>query len=265
MRSHARSSAAAGHREVALYAGLCPVGFGASDERPKRAIAVDIADAFANGGIEGRSCLVFDEVDGMGGGLTELVRLVDRARVPVICICNNRSRKMQTLGNRSVDMQFVAPLAGAVAQRLRTIADAEHIAIADAQLLDIAKASRGDVRSAIKTLQFWADGTRAADEDTSQMATVLIDALEASQKLLNPKSSFGEGYDAYFVDSGIVPLYLYENLPCLDKHQWADAMESFADGDVIDSVIRSDGAWELLPANAVFSAVFPATISPGAR
>jgi DNA polymerase III delta prime subunit len=61
-------------------------------------------------------CLIFDETDGMGGGLA---KLVDDTRVPVICICNERGRKLETLGKRSVDNKFVQPMPDAIAARLR--------------------------------------------------------------------------------------------------------------------------------------------------
>lgn len=55
-----------------------------------------------------------DEVDGVGGGdrggLSALLIIVKKTRVPIVMICNDRGdRKVQTLLSNSFDIKFSKP------------------------------------------------------------------------------------------------------------------------------------------------------------
>ena len=251
----------------AKYCGYDVLEVNASDARTKKAIGDDVIEAFNNQSIrQSRACLIFDEIDGMSGGLTELVKLIQETRVPVICICNERgNRKLTTLGKYSVDVAFKPAPAQAIADKLRAIADAEGIDVSDEKLKEVAVACRGDIRHAINTLQFWI-GVDASESLSATEAdgTVegIIDALDAVQKLYDPKTDFETKFECFFTDYGLVPLYAVENLPFHDEHSWFEAMDSFSCGDILEQAIRGDSSWNLLPANAVMSAVLPATVCP---
>ena len=251
----------------AKYCGYDAVEVNASDARTKKAIGDDVMDAFSNKSLrQDRACLIFDEVDGMSGGLTELVKLIQETKVPVVCICNDRgNRKLTTLGKYAVDISFKAPPAQSIADRLRVIADAEGIKVSDEQLKEVAVASRGDMRHAINTLQFWV-GVDASESLSAKEADgtveVIVDALDAVQRLYNPNTDFETKFDCFFADYGMVPLYAVENLPFHNEHAWFEAMDSFSLGDTVEQAIRGDSAWNLLPADAVLSAVLPATVCP---
>lgn len=56
-------------------------------------------------------CIIFDEVDGMGGnedrgGLRVLTQFIKKTKVPVICICNELSPKLKTLRSYCIDLRF---------------------------------------------------------------------------------------------------------------------------------------------------------------
>jgi replication factor C subunit 1 len=55
--------------------------------------------------------IIMDEVDGMSagdrGGSQELLQIIKKSRVPIICICNDRaSPKIKTLANYCLDLKF---------------------------------------------------------------------------------------------------------------------------------------------------------------
>ena len=62
-----------------------------------------------------RHCVLMDEVDGMAGnedrgGMQELIALIKNTRIPVICMCNDRSHpKVRSLANYCFDMRFQRP------------------------------------------------------------------------------------------------------------------------------------------------------------
>lgn len=52
-----------------------------------------------------------DEVDGMSagdrGGMAELIQLIKKTKIPIICICNDRSSpKVRSLANYCLDLRF---------------------------------------------------------------------------------------------------------------------------------------------------------------
>ena len=62
-----------------------------------------------------RHCVLMDEVDGMAGnedrgGMQELIALIKNTRIPVICMCNDRSHpKVRSLANHCFDLRFQRP------------------------------------------------------------------------------------------------------------------------------------------------------------
>ena len=62
-----------------------------------------------------RHCVLMDEGDGMAGnedrgGMQELIALIKNTRIPVICMCNDRSHpKVRSLANYCFDMRFQRP------------------------------------------------------------------------------------------------------------------------------------------------------------
>ncbi|KAK3793019.1 hypothetical protein RRG08_060532, partial [Elysia crispata] len=110
--------------------GFSYVELNASDTRSKRSLKEVVAESLDNntladytgaaggqrGGPSGQShCLIMDEVDGMAGnedrgGLQELVQLIKKSKIPIICICNDcNSMKMRTLSNYCLDLRFQRP------------------------------------------------------------------------------------------------------------------------------------------------------------
>ena len=67
-----------------------------------------------------------DEVDGMSsgdrGGITAIIQMIKHAKVPIICICNDRStEKIRSLASHCLDVRFHKPQKGAVIKRLKDI------------------------------------------------------------------------------------------------------------------------------------------------
>lgn len=67
--------------------------------------------------VSSKHVLVMDEVDGMAGnedrgGVQELISLVKSAKVPIICMCNDRNHpKIRSLANYCFDLRFNKPRA----------------------------------------------------------------------------------------------------------------------------------------------------------
>ncbi|CAM6000219.1 unnamed protein product [Sphagnum balticum] len=69
-----------------------------------------------------KTLLVMDEVDGMSGGdrggVTAIIALIKTSKVPVICICNDRSaEKIRSLAGHCMDVRFHKPHKGDMLDR----------------------------------------------------------------------------------------------------------------------------------------------------
>lgn len=58
-----------------------------------------------------RAVIIMDEVDGMSagdrGGMAELILLIKKTQLPIVCICNDRnSPKVRSLANYCLDLRF---------------------------------------------------------------------------------------------------------------------------------------------------------------
>jgi len=64
-----------------------------------------------------------DEVDGMSsgdrGGITAIISMIKSTKVPIICICNDRSSdKIRSLAGHCLDVKFIPPNKAHVVRRL---------------------------------------------------------------------------------------------------------------------------------------------------
>ena len=265
---------------VALYCGYSPTEYNASDTRSKKMMNETMAELFTNKslistdnqdkGKPAKICVIMDEVDGMStgdrGGLQELVKYVDNAINPVICICNDRdSSKFNTLAKRSVDIKFLPPTRAEIVKRLQYIAKEENISISEENLKKIAEAGDGDIRATINMLQFWSQKESELGDlkSVASKEIPLVDPIDATIKLLKPSTTLEERFDCYFLDYGLMPLYFHENMQCNDPDGYADAMESIAIGDVLNTEVNTNTNYSLLVPTGFYSTVLPSIQAPG--
>ena len=98
----------------------------ASDARNKKSLEQEVKQLLKNttlsayfsgrkGSVTAKHVVIMDEVDGMAGnedrgGVAELIQLIKTTKVPIICICNDRSHpKMRSLVNYCFDLRFFRP------------------------------------------------------------------------------------------------------------------------------------------------------------
>ena len=96
--------------------GIIPIEFNASDVRSKKMLTETISKYITNLSIGNmntgttKKVIIMDEVDGMTsdrGGLPELVNIIKKTAIPIICICNDKTHpKMRTLANHCLDLHF---------------------------------------------------------------------------------------------------------------------------------------------------------------
>ena len=127
-------------------AGYEVMEFNASDVRSKKAVGNQIEDItnsrsmsefFAAGDKQVKKvAVIMDEVDGMSsgdrGGVQELIRIIVKSNVPIICCCNDETaEKVRALKKYCVPMVFAKPLFAQVKERIRMICKAEGMNVND--------------------------------------------------------------------------------------------------------------------------------------
>ncbi|GFE52867.1 replication factor C subunit [Babesia ovis] len=273
---------------VAAQCGYECVEFNASDLRNKS--AVEKISMLATGGQSfsfmgecqmRRSLVLLDEVDGMGagdrGGLQAVVALLPKARCPIICICNDRhNQKLNTLGNKSLDVRFAAPTLAQFRARLGRVCAAEGVTLSQETIAQLYEQGGGDFRHALNAIEFNAIG----ESGSQQRSLARSDAkdightknlFEATGRLFtvhstDTESRFREMEQLFFVDYNMMPLMAQENytkyipvgrraIPILQA-----LSQSFVEADLVEEFLKRFQAFSLLPDLAVLSSILPAMV-----
>ncbi|EGF81020.1 hypothetical protein BATDEDRAFT_653, partial [Batrachochytrium dendrobatidis JAM81] len=290
------------------------VEFNASDVRSKKALdestgTVSIASLFGTASsslskVLGKSAapvnhkkrgrvLIMDEVDGMSagdrGGSAELISIIKQTKIPIICICNDRSSpKIRSLANHCFDLRFRRPDARMISARVEMICKKEGLDISPNVIAELVDSTSADIRQILNILSTYKltnnrltyDEAKTLSANTRKNST--MSPFDIIGKLLSHGSyrnlSFGDMIDLYFHDYSMVPLMVHENylnqIPSLSTELRAtgkqldletvrllsEAADSISMGDLVESVQRS---WSLLPLHAVMSTIRPCFFAHG--
>ena len=188
-----------------------------------------------------------DEVDGMGAGdrsgMAELIQMIKKSKVPIICICNDRqSQKMKSLLPYCMDLRFKRPVKSVMANRAVRIAQMEGLQVERNAAEAIAESCGNDVRQVLNVLQMWAqnkekdltyknlkDREKAINKDEI-LRVSLFDAarsiLEGRKGLSGADGKTQRDHlfrrsDAFFVDYSLTGLLVQQNYPKVMQPQYA--------------------------------------------
>lgn len=272
---------------VANALGYSVTEFNASDTRNKAAMDTELQAALGSNVlnwsalsgplVRQKRVVIMDEVDGMGGGdrggMAELMKLIKKSKVPIICICNDRqSTKVRSLANHCYDLRFKRPIKTVIAKRMKAIAKSEGLDIDDNAAEMLSESVGNDIRQVLHALQMW---NRKSDKVTySQMKEGLhsiskdkgqrVNSFDATKMILgDPKKvPLWERFEAFFVDYQLIPLLVQQNwIDSILRSEKSTMMARFdqaaaavSDMDLISGMVRGDtNHWELLPTQAAFT------------
>ncbi|CAF1293098.1 unnamed protein product [Rotaria sordida] len=270
----------------------------ASDQRSKKLVATLSSDShsvasFVNKSLLSNCVLIMDEVDGVAGnedrgGIQELISLIKRSRIPIICICNDRQhKKIRSLANYCYDLRFYRPTIQQIRGAMMTVLHRENIHQIKQDILDeIIKSCNQDIRQTLHSLNLW-----AIEGETNSNAAKMINKsinnnpfelcrLSFSDELR--QKSLSDKMEIFFYDYQLIPLLIQENyLQCqptllnLDNERkkisdiqylslLSKAAENMCIGDVCSQMIYSrNESWSLLPYQGIFSTVAPCSYVRG--
>jgi replication factor C subunit 1 len=246
---------------VAKESGRDLLEFNASDARSKKALQNTMGDITGsqtlNFGPSNNSnkkksvqlrCIIMDEVDGMGAGdrsgMAELIQMIKKSKVPIICICNDRqSQKMKSLLPYCMDMRFRRPTKSVMATRALRIAEQEGFQVERNAAEAIAESCGNDVRQVFNCLQMWAQkgkgdsltfrGLKERESSINKDEILRVGLFDAAKTLLEgrrnlagadakaEKDSLFRRSDAFFVDYSFTGLLVQQNYPRVMQGQHA--------------------------------------------
>ncbi|CAF0728305.1 unnamed protein product [Rotaria sp. Silwood1] len=270
----------------------------ASDQRSKKLVATLSSDShsvasFVNKSSLSNCVLIMDEVDGVAGnedrgGIQELISLIKRSRIPIICICNDRQhKKIRSLANYCYDLRFYRPTIQQIRGAMMTVLHRENIHQIKQETLDeIIKSCNQDIRQTLHSLNLW-----AMEGETNSKAAKMINKAVNNNPFELCRLSFSDELrqkslldkiEIFFYDYQLMPLLIQENyLQCLptlsssdnEKKKITDiqhlsllskAAENMCIGDVCSQMIYGrNESWSLLPYQAIFSTVAPCSYVRG--
>nr|CAG4641095.1 EOG090X0AVC [Eulimnadia texana] len=286
---------------VSKELGYDVVEMNASDTRSKRLLQEHVSEllssqslaSYAHGSstMNGKKrVLIMDEVDGMAGnedrgGVQELIALIKKAKIPIVCICNDRSHpKMRSLVNYCFDLRFSKPRLEQIRGAMLSICYKEGIKIKPEALDEIILGANQDVRQVLSHLS-----VLSAKEKTLTSEQAKVEAAKSKKDFkLGPwdvvrkvfsaeehkNMSLQDKSNLFFQDYSFGPLFVQENYLLVQPHAAqgdrfktmdliSKTAESISQTDLIERTIRSQNAWSLLPAEAVFASVVPGELMEG--
>ncbi|UJR23360.1 hypothetical protein I4U23_026370 [Adineta vaga] len=270
----------------------------ASDQRSKKSMSNLSSDTYSIEHFTEKSMskyvLIMDEVDGVAGnadrgGIQELISLIKRSRIPIICICNDRQhKKIRSLANYCYDLRFHRPNIQQIHGAMLTILQRETIRNISPETLDeIIKSSNQDIRQTIHSLNLWSIQGGKMNSTAAKMIEKTVNnnpfelcRLSFSDELRH--KSLSDKSDIFFYDYQLMPLLIQENyLQCQphvinsnnQKRKLTDiehltliasAADNISLGDICSQMIFSkNDSWSLLPYQAIFSTVAPCSYVRG--
>ncbi|SCN43030.1 replication factor C subunit 1, putative [Plasmodium ovale] len=278
---------------VSENSGYNVIEFNASDERNKA--AVEKISEMATGGysiasIKSRklkkTCIIMDEVDGMSsgdkGGSAAILKLIEKTKCPIICICNDRqNNKMRTLANKCYDLKFTLPNKNSVVKRLLEICKKENIMMEPNALELLWESANGDMRQMLNTLQLLSRTYKRIQfldlkkelNNSNKNVQSLANPFEITLKLLNfhesSKLKVREIMDLFFVDYELIPYFISENYTNVfndnDKsvnaiNKWNTFSQISYDLSLADKIkynMKTTMDFSLLPHFSILSCVCP--------
>ncbi|GAA5897705.1 replication factor C subunit 1 [Sporobolomyces salmoneus] len=244
-------------------------------------------------GVNKKSIIIMDEVDGMSagdrGGVGALNSFIKKTKVPIIAICNDKSSpKMKPLLNTTYQMSFKRPAANEIRSRIMSIAFKEGLKL-DGKVVDqLVQSSQSDIRQIVNMLATYKLGAQALDFDQSKKLAKMNEknALQTPwtlySKIFGPQAgssvsgmTLNDKLDVYFQDHAMMPLFVQENYlkgrfsaanNCSGTEHGLKSLElaskaadSISDGDLVDSMIHgTQQHWSLMPLHGMMSCIRPA-------
>ena len=250
-----------------------------------------------------KRCILMDELDGMDGcvdrgGIAELIAHIKQTKIPIICICNDKSSKLKSLAAHCLELRFGKPRLELARARLTSICQSECVNISPQAIEQVIVGCDHDMRQCLTNLCVWSCDNKAVTRITDATIqgackdTRVVSLFEScarvfrlsssssgsgssggsgiknSSKSSSNNNSMQEKSDRFFDNYSLMPLFVQENYLLfgpssrrfVDFNTISDSCQSMCTADRLGKQMRSSSNWSLLPSQATFATVIPGTL-----
>ena len=224
------------------------IEFNASDVRNKASLEAVVGHLISNHGLDEyysgsaavsssssssrpaagkKTVVIMDEVDGIAGnqdrgGLQQLVQLIKRSRIPIICIANDAGiPKMKTLKFYTLHLTWRRPTTDQIVPRLTAIAEAEGLAVDVNAMRKLIESTQADIRQCINFLHMYSKTHKKLTFDSVLQTSEAGGGKDFDVSVFEVVPSFfrdpgrKSGWidarnDLYFHDTSLVPLFVQD-------------------------------------------------------
>lgn len=184
-------------------------------------------------------------------GVAELILMIKRSQVPIICICNDRqSQKLKSLIPYCMDLKYRRPTKQVIAKRAVQVAATEGLSVEANAAEAISESCGNDVRQVLNCLQMWStseDNTggrlsymdmKKREKSVNKDEILRVSLFDAARSILEGRkglagcdaktelSHFMKRNDAFFVDYSFTGLLVQENYLKVVQGHFNDAKRS---------------------------------------
>ncbi len=189
---------------------------------------------------------------------------------PVICICNDVDMKLKTLAKYTEHLKFRKPTLKQIQPYINNIIKLEKINISSKVVDKLIKHKLYDIRQILITLQFLNKSNKKIKYDSKtkeiiRSQDINVDMWHSTPLIFNEEIDISQKLDYYFSDNFMIPLMIQQHYLKVSKSidDIALASEYISDGDIIDTFIKQNQRFELMPCHGMLSTVIPASICHG--
>eukprot|EP00953_Heterococcus_sp_UTEX-ZZ885_P001353 1243-Heterococcus_DN1.PRE.1 len=210
------------------------------------------------------TCSVARVTENVGVGsrnaMAELILLIKKSKVPIICICNDRqSTKVKSLAGYCLDLKFRRPMKSMVAKRMMAVAKAEGLTVDGNAAETLCESVGNDIRQVLHAMEMW---SRRSTTMKYKEVKGGLNNMEKDKGLgMNPfdackiivcgakTSSLAERREAFFSDYSLMPLMVQDSwvtalAASKDKDtqmaRMVKAAEACSDADLVGAMVRGD-------------------------
>jgi len=279
---------------VAKECGYDYIEMNASDARNKRSMDDHVKTLLSNKSLSGyfqnpnhetelssKHLLIMDEVDGMGGnadrgGIKELIQFIRKTKIPIICICNDRSNiKIRNLANYCFDLKFSKIRVPQITNYINSVCQKENVKIDPKLLEEIIEMSNRDIRQILHYVSVFSQKVKNISNTQGNkqlIKTKTLNIFDCVHTMFTDSPeyqamSFRDKSYLFFNDYQMMPLMAFENyIQCKPSASQTGAesltralksIDAMCLGDIVSTEIRTNQTWNLLPLQAAFSCVLP--------
>lgn len=240
---------------LARQFGYTVIEYNASDVRTRERLREALSPTLENSSVfEGEKMMIFlDEIDGLIGrsdyaGLDYVLDFMENTSIPLIMAANmEETQKIRKIEQKSLVLSFRPVGADLIFVYLRAICEREAISASPAMLKKIAKASRGDVRQALNSLQTLS-GAKVVGGTTdhqfmsdSSALDAVLQAANSDQAQILLRQFDVQPYDK--IRSIFNSVVSAKNLSTESK---SDSLDMISKADILLGEINREQSWRLL-------------------